>query len=220
MPCRNEAASVEFCIRAAREFLSSRGIKGQVLVVDNSSTDGSGELARAAGAEVVEVAEKGYGNALIGGIAAAKGHYIIMGDCDGSYDFSNLDDLLKKLREGWHMVVGNRFRGGIQPGAMPLSHRYFGVPLLSFLGRLRFRVDVGDFHCGLRGISREAADRVCLRSSGMEFATEIIGRFADAGLRICQVPVMLRRDLRGGPGNLRPVADGIRHVKLLLFWDK
>ena len=220
MPCLNEAASVEGCVREAAAFLRNRGISGQVLVCDNGSTDGSRELAASAGAEVALIPERGYGHAIRGGLAFARGAYVIVGDCDGSYDFSRLDDMLSRLREGWHLVMGNRFQGGIQPGAMPTLHRYLGVPLLSFLGRLRFPGDVGDFHCGLRGFSREAAMGLSFRCGGMEFATEMIGRFSDAGLRICQVGVPLRRDSRGHPGHLRTFRDGIRHLLLILFWEK
>lgn len=220
MPCLNEAAAVADCVREAADYLKSRKIAGEVLVADNGSSDCSRELAAAAGARVITVAEKGYGNALRGGIMAAEGRYIIMGDCDGSYDFSNLDPMLAKLRQGWHLVMGNRFSGGIVPGAMPLSHQYLGVPLLSWLGRCRFGVAVSDFHCGLRGMTRVDAQKAGLRCSGMEFATELVGRFADAGLSICQVPVRLRRTRRLGPGHLRTIPDGMRHLALILFWKR
>lgn len=220
MPCRNEAETVEACVIEAKGYLASRGIAGEVLVADNGSTDGSRILAEAAGAEVISVLEVGYGNALRGGIRAARGKYIVMGDCDGSYDFSRLDAMIAELREGWDLVIGNRFLGGIEPGAMPVLHRYVGVPILSLLGRIRFRQTVGDFHCGLRGFSRESVNRLTFRCGGMEFATEIIGRFSDAGMKICEIPVPLRRDLRGHPGHLRTVRDGFRHLYLLLFWDR
>ena len=220
MPCLNEAASVAVCAREAVKYLKSRGIDGEVLVADNESADNSRELAALAGARVLTVAEKGYGNALRQGICAARGKYVIMGDCDGSYDFSDLDEMVEKLREGWHLVVGNRFSGGIMPGAMPWSHRYFGVPFLSFLGRLRFGVKITDFHCGLRGVSRKAALQAGFMCGGMEFATEMIGRFADADLKMCQVPVTLRKDLRNGRGHLRAIPDGLRHLKLILFWKR
>ena len=220
MPCLNESATVAGCVREAAAYLKSREIIGEVLVADNGSSDHSRELATAAGAQVIIISEKGYGNAIRGGISAARGRYIIIGDCDGSYDFSNLDPILDKLRQGWHLVIGNRFSGGIMAGAMPFSHRYFGVPLLSWLGRCRFKVKVSDFHCGLRGTTRASALEVGLKSPGMEFATEMIGRFADAGLNICQVPVTLRKDLRQGPGHLRTIPDGLRHLMLILFWKK
>ena len=220
MPCLNEAATVADCVQEAATYLKSRNIPGEILVVDNGSNDHSRELAAAAGGRVIIVPESGYGNAIRGGILAANGKYIIIGDCDGSYDFSKLDPILEKLRQGWHLVVGNRFSGGIAPGAMPFSHRYFGVPLLSWLGRCRFKVTVSDFHCGLRGILRTAALNAKLQTGGMEFSTEIIGRFAEAGFRICQVPVPLRKDSRPGKGHLRTIPDGLRHLKLILFWRK
>lgn len=219
MPCCNEAATVVSCIREAKAYLTSRGIDGEVLVADNASTDASRCLAEAAGADVILVPERGYGHAVRGGIAGARGKYIIMGDCDGSYDFSCLDDMLACLRNGWDLVIGNRFLGGIQPGAMPFLHRYVGVPLLSFLGRIRFHQKVGDFHCGLRGFSRESAEELTFRCGGMEFATEMIGRYADAGKSVCQVPVPLRKDLRNNRGHLRTVRDGMRHLCLILFWN-
>lgn len=220
MPCLNEAATVAGCVREAAAYLKARNIPGEVLVADNGSTDDSRELAAAAGARVITVPEKGYGNAIRGGIHAAGGKYIIFGDCDGSYDFSDLDPMLEKLRQGWQLVAGNRFSGGIDPGAMPFSHRYFGVPLLSRLGRCRYRVEISDFHCGLRGISKEAAETVGLRCTGMEFATEIIGRFADAGMKICQIPIPLHKDRRQSAGHLRTIPDGLRHLALILFWKR
>lgn len=218
MPCLNEADSVTFCVEEAAAYLSSRGISGEVLLADNGSTDNSRHLAEAAGARVVTVAERGYGHAIRGGIRAAEGRYIILGDCDGSYDFSDLDAMLAELRQGSALVVGDRFSGGIAPGAMPFSHRYLGIPLLSWLGRLRFRTDIRDFHCGIRGFSREAALETELSGGGMEFATEIIGRFCDAGFPVTQVPVPLRRTLRRGNGHLRTVRDGLRHLLLILLW--
>lgn len=220
MPCLNESASVAFCIQEASSYLKSRRITGEVLIADNGSSDGSRELALDAGARVITVPEKGYGNAVRFGIHAAKGRYIIIGDCDGSYDFSNLDPILEKLRQGWHLVIGNRFSGGISRGAMPFSHRYCGVPMLSWLGRCRYKVNISDFHCGLRGIARSAALETEFQCTGMEFATEMIGRFADAGFKIAQVPVYLRKDLRQHSGHLRTIPDGMRHLLLILFWKK
>lgn len=218
MPCLNERAAVTHCVEQACIYLQSRGIHGEVLVADNGSTDGSPLLARQAGARVVTAAETGYGHALRCGIAAAAGRYIIMGDCDGSYDFSDLDDMLAELRQGAALVVGDRFTGGIDQGAMPPSHRYIGVPLLSWLGRCRFQVNLRDFHCGLRGFSREAAQALEFRCGGMEFATELIGRFAEGGYHVAQVPVRLHPDLRQGAGHLRTLKDGLRHLLLLIFW--
>lgn len=220
MPCLNESASVAFCIREAMGYLHSRKIPGEVLIADNGSTDGSRQLARDAGARVITVPEKGYGNAIRGGIAEAGGRYIILGDCDGSYDFSDLDPIYEALCCGSHLVVGNRFAGGIEKNAMPFSHRYLGVPLLSWLGRCRYGVDISDFHCGLRGVLRTAALEAGLQCSGMEFATEMIGRFADAGFVMTQVPVRLRKDLRPYSGHLRTIPDGIRHLMLILFWKQ
>jgi len=183
MPCLNEAATVGRCVAKARGFLERAGIDGEVLIADNGSDDSSRMLAERAGARVIEVAERGYGAALAGGIAAARGRSIIMGDADDSYDFARLDGFVAKLREGYPLVMGNRFRGGIQRGAMPLLHRYLGNPLLSFIGRLLFRTKVGDFHCGLRGFDREAVRSLHLRTTGMEFASELVVKASLAGWR-------------------------------------
>src|ERR1700720_5054443 len=172
MPCLNEAETVATCVRKARSFLERTGIEGEVLVADNGSSDGSPELARDAGARVVSIPQKGYGSALIGGIDAAYGRYVIMADADDSYDFSQLDSFVESLRAGNTMVIGHRFRGGIRAGAMPLLHRYLGNPVLSFAGRLFFGSNIGDFHCGLRGVERAAVLKLGLRSPGMEFASE------------------------------------------------
>jgi glycosyltransferase involved in cell wall biosynthesis len=174
MPCLNEANTVEACISAARRFLREEGIAGEVVVADNGSSDGSVEKAEAAGARVVHVPVRGYGAALRAGIDAARGKYVIMGDADASYDFSRLGPFVACLREGAELVMGNRFKGGIQPGAMPLLHRYLGNPVLSFVGRLFFRAPIADFHCGLRGFSRDAIRRLGLVSSGMEFASAML----------------------------------------------
>src|SRR5580700_374412 len=174
MPCLNEAETVATCVRKANGFLSASGISGEVLVADNGSTDGSQRLATDAGARVVPVSDKGYGNALMGGIVAARGKYVIMGDADDSYDFTNLMPFVEKLRDGADLVMGNRFVGGIAPGAMPPLHRYLGNPVLSFIGRLFFRASIGDFHCGLRGFRRDRVLELGLQSTGMEFASEIV----------------------------------------------
>lgn len=167
MPCLNEAETLAACIRKAQGFLARAGIEGEILIADNGSTDGSVDLARAADARVVAVTERGYGAALAGGIAAARGRYVVMGDADDSYDFSNLDAFVAALRDGADLVMGNRFRGGIAAGAMPWLHRYLGNPVLSFIGRLFFRTPIGDFHCGLRGFSRAAVLGLNLRTTGM-----------------------------------------------------
>jgi glycosyltransferase involved in cell wall biosynthesis len=219
MPCLNEAATVGGCIAKARGFLERTGIEGEVLIADNGSVDGSRALAERAGARVVEVAERGYGAALAGGIAAARGRYIIMGDADDSYDFARLDGFVAKLREGYPLVMGNRFRGGIGKGAMPFLHRYLGNPVLSFFGRLLFRTPVGDFHCGLRGFDREAVHALRLRASGMEFASELIVKASLAGWRIAEVPTRLSPDGRGRPPHLRTWRDGWRHLRFLLLFS-
>ena len=220
MPCLNEAKSLAFCVNEAKSALERLGLEGEILIADNGSTDGSPEIAREAGARVVSIAERGYGAALIGGIRAARGRYVIMGDADGSYVFSEIDPFVEALREGNDLVVGNRFRGGIQKGAMPPSH-HVGVRFLSLIARWRFHAPVGDFHCGLRGFDREKSLALDLRCGGMEFATEIIGKFAWSGARITQVPTPLRKDLReGGRPHLRTIRDGFRHLRIILFCPK
>ena len=219
MPCLNEAATVARCIAKARAFLERAGIPGEVLVADNGSDDGSRAAAERAGARVVEVAERGYGAAITGGIAAARGRYIIMGDADDSYDFARLEGFVEKLRDGYPLVMGNRFKGGIRRGAMPSLHRYLGNPVLSFVGRLLFRARVGDFHCGLRGFEREAVRSLDLRTRGMEFASELVLRAALAGWRIAEVPTILYPDGRGRPSHLRSWRDGWRHLRLMLLFS-
>ena len=216
MPCLNEAATVGTCVAKARAFLARTGIQGEVLVADNGSEDGSRKLAEQAGARVVQVAERGYGAALAAGIAAASGRYVIMGDADDSYDFSRLEGFVAKLREGYPLVMGNRFKGGIRKGAMPWLHRYLGNPVLSFIGRLLFRAKVGDFHCGLRGFDREAVRGLNLRTPGMEFASELVVKATLAGWRIAEVPTTLHPDGRGRPPHLRSWHDGWRHLRFLL----
>jgi hypothetical protein len=217
IPCLNESETLETCVRKARGFLTSSGVVGEVLVADNGSTDGSQEIARRLGARVVNVTEEGYGAALLGGIAAAEGRYIIMGDADDSYDFARLDPFLEKLRAGAELVVGNRFKGGIESGAMPVLNRYLGNPVLSFLGRLFFRIPINDFHCGLRGFSRDAIQRLDLRTPGMEFASEMIVKAALHGLSITEVPTTLSPDGRSRPPHLKPWRDGWRHLRFLLL---
>lgn len=219
MPCLDEAATVARCVAKARAFLARAGIEGEVLVADNGSTDGSPELARQAGARVIQVAERGYGCALTAGIAAARGRYVIMGDADDSYDFGRLEPFVDKLRAGYPLVMGNRFRGGIRPGAMPPLHRYLGNPVLSFVGRLFFRARVGDFHCGLRGLDRAAVQSLALRTTGMEFASELVVKAALAGWRIAEVPTTLDPDGRGRAPHLRSWRDGWRHLRFLLLFS-
>jgi glycosyltransferase involved in cell wall biosynthesis len=217
MPCLNEAETVATCVRKARGFLERTGIAGEVLVADNGSTDGSVELARDAGARIVRIAAKGYGNALLGGIRAAHGRFVIMADADDSYDFSQLDLFMERLRANDTLVMGHRFRGGIRAGAMPALHRYLGNPLLSFAGRLFFSSRVGDFHCGLRGVDRAAILKLGLSSPGMEFASEMIVKATLAGWRIAEVPTILSRAGRSRPPHLRTWHDGWRHLRFLLM---
>ncbi|MFM7461775.1 MAG: glycosyltransferase family 2 protein [Burkholderiales bacterium] len=217
MPCLNEAETVVACIEKARKFLSGAGIRGEVLIADNGSTDGSQQLAIDAGARVAPIPARGYGAALLGGIAAARGRYIIMGDADDSYDFSSLDAFVAKLREGHPLVMGNRFAGGIMPGAMPPLHRYLGNPVLSFIGRLLFQSPIGDFHCGLRGFDRAAILKLGLASPGMEFASEMIVKATLADYNIAEVPTILHPDGRSRPPHLRSWRDGWRHLRFLLM---
>jgi hypothetical protein len=217
MPCLNEAETVATCVRKARGFLERAGLAGEVLVADNGSTDGSPELARDAGARVVRIAQKGYGSALLGGIRAAHGKFVIMGDADDSYDFSQLDAFVDSLRAGNALVMGHRFRGGIRRGAMPPLHRYLGNPVLSFAGRLFFSSRVGDFHCGLRGVDRDAVLKLGLKAPGMEFASEMVVKATLAGWRIAEVPTVLSPAGRSRPPHLRSWRDGWRHLRFLLM---
>lgn len=217
MPCLNEAETIGACIREALDFLKEHQVQGEVLVADNGSTDGSQEIARQSGARVVPVKEKGYGAALLGGIKAARGRYIIMGDADGSYDLRHLEKFLQELRLGADVVIGNRFRGGIAPGAMPFLHKYLGNPVLSFLGRLFFSIPLGDFHCGLRAFRADVIRDLQLQTTGMEFASEMIVRSALAGLKIKEVPTTLVPDGRSRPPHLHTWRDGWRHLKFLLL---
>jgi len=217
MPCLNEAETVATCVRKARGFLERTGIAGEVLVADNGSSDGSLELAREAGARVVPITRRGYGSALVGGLEASRGRYVIMADADDSYDFSQLDGFMAALRAGNTMVIGHRFKGGIRPGAMPLLHRYLGNPVLSFVGRLFFATKIGDFHCGLRGVERAAALELGLRSPGMEFASEMIVKATLANWRIAEVPTVLSPDGRTRAPHLRTWSDGWRHLRFLLM---
>lgn len=216
MPCLNEAETLETCIRKAKGYLEASGVKGEVMIADNGSTDGSQEIAQRLGAVVVPVAQRGYGAALIAGITAARGRFVIMGDSDDSYDFARLDGFVSRLRAGADLVMGNRFKGGIAKGAMPPLHRYLGNPVLSTIGRVLYRTPVGDFHCGLRGFSRAAILKLGLTSPGMEFASEMVMKASLAGLNIAEVPTTLSPDGRSRPPHLRSWRDGWRHLKLLL----
>lgn len=219
MPCLNEAETLPVCIQKAHGFLARSGVVGEVLIADNGSTDGSPQIARDLGARVVTVDAKGYGNALMGGIRAARGTYVIMGDADDSYDFSSLQPFVDELRAGSELVMGNRFLGGIEPGAMPALHRYLGNPVLSGVGRLFFKTPVGDFHCGLRGFNRLSILALGLASTGMEFASEVVVKSRLAGLRIREVPTTLSNDGRSRPPHLRSWRDGWRHLRFLLIFS-
>jgi glycosyltransferase involved in cell wall biosynthesis len=219
MPCLNEAETLERCIRKARSFLIRSGIYGEVVIADNGSTDGSQSIAEAAGARVVPIRERGYGSALRGGIRAARGRYVVMGDSDDSYDFSQLDGFVAKLREGYELVMGNRFKGGILPGAMPPLHRYFGNPLLTTIGRIFFKSPCGDFHCGLRGFDRMAILSLDLQAPGMEFASEMVVKATIRGLRMTEVPTTLSPDGRSRPPHLKSWRDGWRHLRFLLLFS-
>jgi hypothetical protein len=219
MPCLNEAETLAACIRKARSSMQRCGIAGEIIIADNGSSDGSQAIAVSQGARVVEVKAKGYGSALMGGIGAARGTYVIMGDADDSYDFTNLMPFVEKLRAGNQLVMGNRFLGGIEPGAMPPLHRYLGNPVLTFIGRLFFGSSCGDFHCGLRGFSRDAILSLDLQTTGMEFASEMVVKATLRGLTISEVPTTLSPDGRSRPPHLRSWRDGWRHLRFLLMFS-
>jgi len=222
MPCLNEAGTLERCILQAREGLEKTGRTGEIVVADNGSTDGSQALARALGAELVDVPRRGYGSALRAGTLAARGRWIIMGDSDLSYDFSNLAPFVEKLSEGYDLVMGCRLPSGggrIDPGAMPWLNRWLGNPILSFIGRLLFDTRITDFHCGLRGYSREAFERMELTTRGMEFATEMVVKAALKKMRIAEVPITLHKDGRSRPPHLRRWRDGWRHLRFMLLFS-
>jgi glycosyltransferase involved in cell wall biosynthesis len=219
MPCLNEAESLEVCIRKAQGYLERSGVAGEVLIADNGSVDGSQDIARRSGARVVDIEKRGYGSALAGGIEAARGRFVIMGDADDSYDFSCLDAFVEKLREGNQLVMGNRFKGGIEKGAMPFLHKYLGNPVLSFLGKLFFGSPVSDFHCGLRGFDRDAIRALDLKTSGMEFASEMVVRATLFDYRVTEVPTTLSRDKRTRAPHLNTWRDGWRHLRFLLAFS-
>jgi glycosyltransferase involved in cell wall biosynthesis len=219
MPCLNEAETLATCIKKAQDFLNQNKISGEVIIADNGSTDGSQDIAHSLNARVISVQEKGYGSALRGGIDAAKGKYVMMGDADDSYDFSNMMPYLVKLREGYDLVMGNRFKGGIEKGAMPFLHKYLGNPVLSFLGRLFFKSNIGDFHCGLRGFSKEAYNKMKLKTTGMEFASEMIVSASLKSMKIAEVPTTLSKDGRSRPPHLNTWRDGWRHLRFLVLFS-
>lgn len=217
MPCLNESKTLKTCIDKAKLFLITHHIDGEILIADNGSTDGSQDIAKSLGARVVDIEEKGYGAALIGGCNAALGKYVIMGDSDDSYDFLNLMPFVEKLREGYELVMGNRFKGGIEKGAMPPLHRYIGNPVLSFIGRVLYHSNIKDFHCGLRGYNRESILKLNLHTTGMEYASEMVVQATLHKLKICEVPTTLRKDGRDRPPHLRSWSDGWRHLTFLLM---
>ena len=219
MPCLNEAETLQICIEKAKSYLLASGMHGEVLIADNGSTDGSQRIARDSGARVVDVPKRGYGSALIAGINAANGKYIIMGDADDSYDFTNLSLYVEALRKGNDLVMGNRFKGGIERGAMPWLHKYLGNPVLSFIGRLFFKTTIGDFHCGLRGFRKESIIKLNLKSSGMEFASEVVVSSVLNNFLIDEVPTTLKKDGRSRPPHLRTWRDGYRHLRFLLLYS-
>ncbi len=216
MPCLNEEKNIAYAIRAAQTFLANHQINGELLVVDNHSSDQSAIIAQSLGARVVIESNKGYGNAVRCGIQNALGVYTILGDCDTTYDFENLSLLLDALRNGNSLVVGNRFAGGIEKGAMPFLHRYIGIPLLSWIGRKCYKINIQDFHCGLRGFHTLQAKNLNLKCEGMEFATEIIARFADSNLPIVEVPTTLSVSQHPRRSHLRTIRDGLRHLIYIL----
>ncbi len=219
MPCLNEAETLAICIKKAQGFFERENIEGEVIIADNGSTDGSQKIATELNATVVNVPQKGYGSALRGGIEAANGKYIIMGDADDSYDFTNLMPYVIKLREGNELVMGNRFKGGVKKGAMPFLHKYLGNPVLSFIGRLFFKSKIGDFHCGLRGFSKEAYYKMELKTTGMEFASEMIVKASLKNLQIAEVPTVLSPDGRTRPPHLNTWRDGWRHLRFLVLYS-
>lgn len=215
MPALNEEKTIGTCIKKAQSYIEKSKISAEVLIADNNSTDNTCKIAEELGARVIHVIEKGYGNALKGGIKEAKGKYIIMADSDDSYDLEHLELFVEKLREGYDLVMGNRFKGGIAKGAMPFSHK-LGVPFLSFVGRMVCHSKIGDFHCGIRGLNKESIQKLNLQCGGMEFASEMIVKVERAKLKVAEVPTTLKKDGRGGKSHLKTFSDGWRHLKFLL----
>ncbi len=219
MPCLNEAETLASCIRKAQRYLRRTGVCGEIVIGDNGSTDGSQQIAARLGARVVSIPIRGYGAALYGAITAARGRYCIMGDSDMSYDFESLDGFVHKLRQGYDLVMGNRFQGGIRPGAMPWKNHYIGNPILSSIGKFLFHAEAGDFHCGIRGFSKDAFQRMDLRTTGMEFASEMVIKAKLMGLRTAEVPAVLSPDGRTRPPHLLPYRDGWRHLRFMLLFS-
>jgi len=219
LPCLNESETLAGCISEVRSFFDRSGIQGEIIIGDNGSTDGSQQIAEKQGARVVHVPKRGYGAALMGGFRAARGKYLIMGDSDGSYDLEHLEPFVEKMREGYGVVMGNRFKGKIYPRAMPFKNRYLGNPILTGIGRTLFRAPCGDFHCGLRGISKNALDNLDLQTTGMEFASEMVIKATLNNLPIAEVPTNLRPDGRSRRPHLRPWRDGWRHLRFMLLFS-
>lgn len=217
IPCLNEERTIEYCINKAKKFLKKLKKKSEILIVDNGSSDKTIAIAKKNGARVVSELRKGYGSALITGIKSARGEYIIMGDADGSYDFSNLTPFIKKFNQNFDVVCGNRFKGGIEKNAMPFLHKYLGNPVLSFLGRLLYSVNLGDFHCGLRGFKKSKIMSLNLKTTGMEFASEMLVKSGLKNLKICEVEVKLFKDKRNRKPHLKTWSDGWRHLTFLFF---
>lgn len=220
LPCLNEERTVGICVAKADAFLTANSIKGEVIVADNGSTDRSIAIASQAGARIIQIESKGYGNALRGGFEAAKGKYIIMADSDDSYDLENLMPFVEKLRENYDLVMGNRFKGGIKKGAMPWHHRYIGNPILSFIGKLFLKSAANDFHCGLRAFSKEAIKKMDLQTNGMELASEIVIKATILGMKVCEAPTTLSPDGRDRPPHLRSFRDGWRRLRFLLIYSR
>lgn len=218
MPCLNEAETLAICINKAQSFLNKNKINGEIIIADNGSTDGSIAIAKSNNATVIHAQQKGYGSALKAGIDAANGTYVIMGDADDSYNFSELMPYLIELRKGKDLVMGNRFKGGIEKGAMPFLHKYLGNPVLSFIGRLFFKINIGDFHCGLRGFSKKAYETMNLKTSGMEFASEMVVKTKLNNLSIAEVPTKLHKDGRTRAPHLKTWSDGWRHLRFLMLY--
>jgi hypothetical protein len=218
IPCLNEANSISFCVEKALRAFQAAGLCGEVVVADNGSTDGSIEIAEKLGARVIPVSQRGYGAALRAGISAARGAFIIMGDADDSYDFSEVPRFVEMWKKGYDVVMGNRFRGEIKPGAMPWHHKYLGNPVLTAVLNLFFKAGIGDSHCGMRGFTRAVYDRMDLRSTGMEFASEFVIKAAQLGARITEIPITLWPDKRGRPPHLRSFRDGWRHLRFMLLY--
>lgn len=219
MPCLNEAETLATCIKKANKWIAESGVAAEVVIADNGSTDGSQDIAQSLGARVVPVKERGYGAALFHGSMAAAGEWIIMGDSDDSYDFSKLDAFVEKLKQGYDLVMGNRFLGGIAPGAMPWKNKYIGNPVLTWIGRLLFKCPAKDFHCGLRAFRKDAFLKMDLRTTGMEYASEMVIKATLFKMKIAEVPTTLSKDGRSRPPHLRPWRDGWRHLRFMLLFS-